>query len=574
MNFPETRGAGRATPRLLIYLAAIALIVSLGVRVYLVHVGELNEDEMDTLQRAFVLNQGERMYLDHFGLRPPWSFEAMRPLFWFSSRPSTLIVAGRYVQLLLTAAALWLFFLFVDATGGRRAAWWAVLLAAGFDFFAFRTAQVRAEPLMLVFAFGGLVLFARHRAGAASLWLTAVAGLLLGLAVMTKYSALFLALGPALLLGFDLVARRGRRAETLAALGLLTAGGLVALFGTMFFACGTGLFEALGNILRTAPGLRVSEQLRGPTWFVLHTFMFNPVFWLLGVLGFVAAHARLIGLWRDRQTVWPVGLLLLLAYLSLAMLPVRQRIFQQDMILPGLLLASLAGLLLARRLPLAASATPRHMWRAVALWLAIALPLLGATAYARFDDRRTIGFYQQVLAANWDPPILPSTKVPVEMESLLDFLRGPHDWVHYHPVRSLRQSLALADRITELTAADDPVLTQAGHGIVRLEAHRMIKTQVFADFAKYEGPPSDGVCRSLEPFLAGACATNRSPGQRAVNTLGRRPPRLIVFDYATADLLGGEPVARSWLVTNYHAWFEPAASAFFAVPKDRPLPFE
>jgi hypothetical protein len=563
------RANSRQTPRLLIFLALAALLLSFAARAGYVAVGELNEDETDTLQKAWMLHEGETMYLDFLGFRPPLSFQALRPLFWFSQTPSTLIIAARLVQLIWTALAFGFFFLFVDAVAGRRAAWWALLPVACFNFFVVRTAQIRAEPLMLALIFAGLWLFARWRAGDRTPLWAAAAGALLGLASATKYAAPFVALAPALLLVAEAATLRGRRARSAAALGLYAAGGIAAGLGVMLATVGpAGLGEALTRIGLLTEGLRVSEGNRAATWFVTRTFIRNQVLWGLGLVGFVFLHGQAIGAWRRKNNAWQPTLLLLLAYASLAMLVARQKIFQQDLILPGLVLAPAAALLLARRLPLpTAGGRSPHTWKAGALALLLLVGFVGDTAYDRLGVKETIGYYNQVLGAFWGAKTPPPRRTEVDALPLVDFMRGQHDWIRYFPTRTLGESLKLANRIAELTPSGGTVLSSTGEGVVRSESLRAIKTQVFADFMAVEQDEAPGVCRAVRKFIPGACDPTYTPGRRALAALQRRPPDLIVWSFSVADIVAKQPETRTWFEENYRTWFEPAVGAFFSSPR-------
>ncbi|MDP8225103.1 MAG: glycosyltransferase family 39 protein [Candidatus Lernaella stagnicola] len=558
-----------ATPPLLRSIGLIALAVSFAVRLFYLFMGEFNEDEMNTLQMAWQFANGVVPYLDTAGFRPPWSFFILRPLFAFFDRPTHIIWAARAMQLALSAAGLGFYFLFVDRLAGRRAAWWSLIAVSCFDFFVVRTTQVRAEPLLLLLLFAALYLFARWRADAGRLPAVFFAGLLLGAAVVTKYSAPFVALAPGVVLVIDAFTRRGRRRESLFAALLLAGGAVVAIVGTMMLASGGRWFAALKHIWLIAHGLRITEGQHGTNWFVLSTFITNPLFWMLAVVGFVYGHVRLAVLWRRRQPAWPVGLLLLLGWFSLAMILVRKSLFQQDLILPGLLLTPLAAMLLVRRIPLPLT-SPRRRGGAVAILVAVMLvvPLLGGVAYERFTTQRTIGYYTEVVAHFWNARTPPAKRVAVDTEQFLAFLEGEHDWIHYYPVRSFRQSLALTKRISELTDPGEYVLSQAGHGIVRPEPLRVIKTQVVADLLKFDPKGSHALCRALRPFMPGMCDPTFTPGRRALTALEQHPPRLIVFSYAVADLVAKQPETRAWVAENYRVWFEPATLTFFGKPRE------
>lgn len=550
-----------AVPRLLRALLIAALAITAATRVYWAATGPLDEDEPDVLQKAWQMDQGAVSYLDFFGFRPPLAFQAARPLLWLFDQPSSVIMAGRALQLLLTAAACWFLYLFAARAAGRRAACWTLILASGFNFFAFRTVQVRPEPLMLALLFAGLWAVAGRRERGEAAGGLFPAGLLLGLAAMTKPTALFIVLAVLPVLIAEAHRRRTRRVAP----AWFVAGSLAAGLGVMFWTCGFRLFEAGGWILANRDLLRYSEGRFGFGDFVLRTFPTNPVFWLICASGFVALHFRYFGNRGRGQTGGETGLLLWLGWGGLAGLVARQSPFEQDLILPGLLFALAGGSLLAGRARLVtASRSWRRAWLPLLLFLGVLGPFLQENYAVKNWERTTLSYYRRVTASFWDLPEPPNDVTAVDAEKLATFLAGPHARIHYHPVRTLRQDLALADLIAESTPPDGVVLTQSGLGIERAECHLVEKAAVFAKFMHLEGPLDSPGCRSLRRFAPEACDSTATPGRRILTVLERKPPDLIVFHYGPAEVIAREPETRRWFAAHYRAWYDPPTNAFLA----------
>jgi len=562
MDEPE-KNTPAALPRLLRWLTIIALAVTAAVRIYWAWTGPLDEDEPDVLQKAWQIDRGAVKYLDFFGIRPPLAFQAMRPLLWMFDKPSSVIIAGRAMQLLLDVAVFAFLYLFAARALGRRAACWTLLLVSGFNFFAFRTAQVRPEPLMLALLFAGLWIVADRHGRASSTGRLFPAGLLLGLAVMTKPTALFAALAVFLVL----VIEARRRRPPWRGLLFFIAGGLTAGLAVMFWTCGPRLFTAMGWMLDNRELLRFTEGRFGFSDFVLRTFWTNPIFWPIGAAGFIALHFRRLARLEYGPSGGETNLLLLLGWSSLVGLIARQSPFEQDFIFPGLIFAMAGGALLAGQERLVtASRSWRRSWPPVLLLLAVIGPFIYETYTAKMWEKTTLSYYRTVIASFWNLPEPPNDETTVDVQKLARYLAGPHGRIHYHPVRTLRQSLALADLIADRTSPAGVVLTQSGLGIKRAECHLVEKSAVFARFMSYEGSLDSPACRSLRRFAQDACDSAATPGRRMLNVLIKQPPDLIVFHYGPAEVIVREFETRRWFASHYRAWYDPPTGAFLAAP--------
>lgn len=561
MNHPDR------TPRLLRGLAWASLAVMAAAWLFLALTAGLNEDEPDTLNKAWFIDQGGIYYLEIFDLRPTLSFQAVRPLLWLLEKPSALILAGRLLQAVWVALLLWFFWRLAGSLFGRAAACWSLPLLVGFHYFTARVAQVRAEPLLLALALAGLWQYARWRQDSGPTWRMAASGLLFGAAFMTKSSAAFIAAAPVALLAWDLLFARQRRRAGLVGLLAFAAGGAAAVLGVLYWTCGRHWWEATRWTLDSGQMLYRIEQRFTVAWVVIRTLTTNPVFWLLGGWGFLAAHAALVTARRKKQAAWPWALLVLIGWFSLAGLLVRRALFQQDFLITGLIFALAGGAWLSRRLPLSRLGGGRRSVVAVLLVSALLIPFLVEVGVDRRRENLNIAEARKVEAGFWGSSGAPETETEVDAERFLDFLQGPYSWNQYYPRRSLRRDLALADKLAALTAPGERVLTQSGLAVIRGESLRLGKTQVFADFMRYEAAPDSLACRSIRRFMPGACRPGVTPGRRALAVLADWPPAAIVFDYSIADLLSREPETRAWFLAHYRVVYDPVAEGFLGILK-------
>jgi len=555
------------TPRLLRGLAWASLSVMAAAWLFLALTAGLNEDEPDTLNKAWFIDQGGIYYLEIFDLRPTLSFQAVRPLLWLFDKPSRIILAARLFQLVWVVALLWFLWKIAAALFGRAAAYWSLAVLGGFHFFTARVAQVRAEPLLLALALAGLWQFVRWRRDGGPARRLALSGLLFGAAFMTKSSAAFIAAGPVVLLVADVLFAKQRRKAGLFGLLAFAAGWAAAVFGVLYWTCGRHLWEATRWTLLSGKMLYQIEQRFTVAWVIIRTLTTNPVFWLVGGWGFLAAHAAMGAARRKKQAAWPWALIVLIGWFSLAGLPVRRALFQQDFLITGLVFALAGGARLSRRLPLPSRGGKRQASIAAVLVLALLGPFVAEVFVDRHRENMNIAEARQVEAQFWGPAGPPTTEREVDAEKFLAWLEGPFSWNHYYPHRSLWRDLALADKLAALAEPGERVLTQSGLAVIRGESLRLGKTQVFADFMRYEGDPDSDACRSIRRFMPGACLPGVTPGRRALAVLADWPPAAIAFHYSTAALLVREPETRAWFLDCYRIVYDPKTLSFWGANK-------
>jgi hypothetical protein len=556
--------------RLLYALAIAALVLTFAWRMYLVFHEPLNEDETNTLHKGWQLGRESGFYTSQLEVRMPLPFEVVRPFLWFG-RPSLIYLAARFGQVVLTAAALLMLFLSTQAVAGRRAALWTMVVISFFNFFVARAVEVRAEPPMLLFGLASLWCYVRWRAGERGDRNVALSGALLGLAVASKVSAAFLLCGLLAVWLVDLTWNKPERSRAWRGLLLWGAGAAAAFTFVLFWASGGHVFEALKWIRINTAALRFSEILHGPTtYFSLRTLYTNPVMWLLMVIGFGALPFQL----RDARRWWCVLLMIGLGWGGIISLVARKTFFEQDMILPGMLLAPAAGAWLARWLPLGGG---RRSWPARAAALTVFAALLGCfTAegihYERYTNE-TLRAYQGVLATFVGAPRPDEPARQVDGEMFMDFLRGEHDRVHYHPTATMKQALAAADFVAAATTAHGVVFTEAGLPIARHEAHRLLKASVLHHMSLLEANLDPGAaCLSIRRFMPGACDPRKTPGQRLYDVLLAGNPDVIVFGFGVIASIDYYPETRGWYLAGYDTWYDPTTNMFFGLRKGSSWP--
>ncbi len=554
--------------RLLGMLVIIAMVASFAWRFFLIFHLPLNEDETDTLHRAWQIGHEGTMYIDSLEVRTPLSFQLVRPFLWLG-QPSRVYLGARFIQVLLTGALFWFLFLFADALAGRRAALWAVLLVTGFNYFLERCSQARAEPLMLALTFAALWQWARWRAAEGNTRTIAVSGALFGLAFMTKPSALFAAFGPLAVWAVDLLLTKEDRRRAWRGLFVWGLAGLGAGALVLLLTCGLRTPEAVTWVARTSALLRYSEKFRGTNWFVLRTFYTNPLMWLALIAGLFWLPLQLVGARRR----WTILALIGLGWGGVLSLVARGSVFEQDLVLPALLLAPAGGLWLARFVPLGG----RRARLGTVLTVLLALGLLACAALeARYQMRYsadTIRIYRGVLAPFVGRPAPSEPPFRVDGFAFMDFLRGEHDRIHYYPKSTLAESLRLADFVFAASAPNQVVLTEAGLPIARPEAYRLIKASVAYHMALLERNigGEDG-CRSIARFLPGTCNPAWSPGQRLLALLIRANPDVIVFSYGVVKMVDYYPETRGWYLAGYQTWYDPATGTFVGLRQGREWP--
>jgi hypothetical protein len=162
---------------------ALAAILALFISTAMLFVSRLGieaDEAVVTGRGSFTLFSVPLMHFSYVGALKTWFYLA---LFSFV-RPSQ--VSLRVPMVLAGAAAVWLFFVLLDQTVGRRAAWiGALLLATDSMFVILNTLDFGPNALHFVFKLGAMVLLVRfHREG--SRWALAAAFFLLGLGLWDK----------------------------------------------------------------------------------------------------------------------------------------------------------------------------------------------------------------------------------------------------------------------------------------------------------------------------------------------------------------------------------------------------
>lgn len=562
--------AEKPVARALFILALIALTCTIAARVFLLATEPINQDETDALQKAWLIDQGQEMYLDFFELRTPLLFQSLRPFVRWIHQPSIIIISARIAQLILTLFCFIFLFLLAEILAGQSAAYWALILASFFNFFAARSIQTRPEPLMLLLALAGLWLFAFWREKRGPYRQILLAGFLFGLAFMTKVSAFFILLAPLLLLMIQTAGSNQNRQKNVLDMILLGSGALIAVMLVMFFSCGRQTPAAFSWIYKSTSILRHSEGFHRTGAPVFRTFTTNGFLWLLLIVGYFSLFYRWFSKQNRRRLGWKEGLLTLLGLGGGLSLIARWTLFEQDLILPALLMVPAGGYWLSERFR---GGSLRANWLPSAASSFIFLLLFGSFLTEIVLTHRNIQLnifsYHKVAGMMWKVDIPTRKPVVVDASEFTDLLRGEHDRIHYYPTRSLARGLKLADKAMAFVSPDGIVFSDTSIAIKRAEPHRLIKTAVFHHAALLEAEENAPICQSLKRFMPGACDPEIKPAQRLLGVLETHEPDLIVFGYATADIIAQYPPIRWWLMNKYQVWYDPATWAFLGIPKDQ-----
>ncbi len=153
------RGSGRLDP-LFVFLPIL-----LGLLVFLIHqshVRYIDQDELEHLNSAYFVSQGERIYVDFYENHPPLTALLLQPVMRSSEDPEVLIHRGRRIMLALAAGILAAVGYLGWRAGGRNAgaAAAAATLLLGHGFFFQKALEVRPDvpaALLWVIALGTLI---------------------------------------------------------------------------------------------------------------------------------------------------------------------------------------------------------------------------------------------------------------------------------------------------------------------------------------------------------------------------------------------------------------------------------
>ncbi|MBZ0270520.1 glycosyltransferase family 39 protein [bacterium] len=566
MNATEERFVASDFGRIVRLAAAVAIVLSLGLRAYAVFGAPLNEDEIDALYHGWLIGQGDRMYVDWIDVRMPLTFYANAMLLKMLPDSSAVIVAARAAYQLLVLLALAAVF-----SAGRRLArgvTGAALALAVFSLFEFqvaRTAQVRPDVWVLLFvaaAFAVAARFGSERRRAGDLALT---GLCLAGAVLAKQSGVFPAIGIAAFVAA--APREDRRASAIVRDLAILTGSSLAAFGLFVLALiGWNAPSAIEMIYSAWTVFDLNEADRSNI-FILLPLALHARILLVALLALVMIHPRIRG---RRPLSAPDTFLAAQAWCAAASILVRGKIFEQDLIYPALVLSLVLarvagplfdGLNLRRRV------AARNL-TAIAFFSLVPF-LAAATYHARLSSEAIRHHRVAIMSFYGDHEGMHETNLdPVEVKR---FFEATYMKTRHHPSQSLatqrRQMDWLLDNVSEresvMTGNNMPIFRHQTHNVVRMDPLRAL----LGVRDRVDDPSRlQAVCR-VEPAT---CRNDLNPGERAVLVLEMRPPRIIVLDYAVADLIFGAPEVFNWVAENYQFRFHGETLSFVAYRKGPP----
>jgi len=247
----------------------------------------IDPDELEHLNAASFVAQGETLYGSIFENHPPLTTAVLQPVVRSSDDPGTILARGRLLSLAVTLATLC-----VVAGLGRTLAGWpgaalAPLLLSTHTFFAQKSIEVRPDvysTFLLV-----LALFALIGGLARGSWRRLVlGGVLIGLGGFFTPKIVYAAAGT--VLGAVVASAPGAgvsplRARTRVLLAVGLGAGLVTAAATLEMAR-RGMFPGfISDCLVVSSKMSVTDPDRFRRVLSLQTLRENSAFWILGLAG-------------------------------------------------------------------------------------------------------------------------------------------------------------------------------------------------------------------------------------------------------------------------------------------------
>lgn len=146
VNFePVQAPLPRARPDALILLAVCALVSLIGLRIVLGHDRFLDNDELEHLNGAYFISQGETIYGSFFENHPPLLAWALQPIVRSVESPEAMISAARAAILFVQLGILVLTAVIARRLAGGLAACLAPILLLSQSFFYQKTLEIRPD---------------------------------------------------------------------------------------------------------------------------------------------------------------------------------------------------------------------------------------------------------------------------------------------------------------------------------------------------------------------------------------------------------------------------------------------
>jgi len=135
----------------LLWLSALVLIALLGFRISFSHQRFLDNDELEHLNGAYFISQGETIYQSFFENHPPLLVWALQPIVRSSESPEVIVSHARLGIFAVQIGILILAGMMARRLGGNLAAWLAPSLLLTQSFFYQKTLEVRPDVPALFF---------------------------------------------------------------------------------------------------------------------------------------------------------------------------------------------------------------------------------------------------------------------------------------------------------------------------------------------------------------------------------------------------------------------------------------
>jgi hypothetical protein len=262
-------------------LGLIGLLASYSNRRY------LDPDELEHLNAAYFISQGETIYGSFFENHPPLTAIMLQPIVRLCETPAAMITWARRLMLALSAATLLTTALLGSTVLGRQCSLLAVIWLLAHQFFIEKTIEVRPDvPAQLC-----MVLALATLAGPLSRfspWCHLAAGILLATAALFTPKVVFAASGAVIGIGLASAGARqkGRLKAALRSLVLLAAGGAVpAAIAAAVMAWHGVLAGFISDVLITSTRMTVDDPAGFRWYFLKTTLSVNAVAWMAALIG-------------------------------------------------------------------------------------------------------------------------------------------------------------------------------------------------------------------------------------------------------------------------------------------------
>ena len=277
----------RGDDRSLYLITFLFLVALLAFLAYQSADRQLDQDELEHLNSAYFVRQGETIYGTFFENHPPLTAILLQPVVRSSDDPEAMIHRARALMLVLSAAILVAVGFLAKPLGGWLSSLLAAVLLLAQTFYFQKTMEVRPDVPALLLLVLGSILLTRAAARGAYGWPIAAGAVLSTAGLFTPkvvYAAAGATLAASFVAGSGAGSRRGR--ATLETLALIAAGATVVAAIAAAEMARRGLLEAFfADVVLTSLRLRIDDPVAFRRFYVQTTLGTSTACWALAVLG-------------------------------------------------------------------------------------------------------------------------------------------------------------------------------------------------------------------------------------------------------------------------------------------------